>query len=404
MKPALSIFFVCFFCVWRASAATIQIRVESGEHTLENVIITAKLPNGADLPANGILVAADGSSLPFQRSVPGEIVFVLKQLAPRSDLKFQVLPGSQSNDSPSGRVSADLENGRITVSDQERKVFVYQGVESELPRPEIKPLFKRGGYIHPDFSPSGRLLTDDYPPNHVHHHGIWFPWTKTEFEGRSPDFWNMGEGKGRVEFVKFGNRWDGPVAAGFVAEHRFVDLTAPEPKVALNETWSVTAYSLQGSSQFVFDLVSTQTCASASAFTLPKYYYGGLGFRGNWAWNGRDKAHFLTSEGETNRIKGNETRANWCHIGGDVDGLFTGVAILSHPENFRSPQPLRLHPSEPFVCFAPSQLGDWKIEPGKPYVSRYRFVVLDGQPSREAIDRIWRAYAHPPKVFVETQK
>ena len=58
---------------------------------------------------------------------------------------------------------------------------------------------------------------------------------------------------------------------------------------------------------------------------------------------------------------------------------FTGIAILCHPENFRAPQPMRLHPKEPFVCYAPSQLGDWAIEPGRPYVSRYRFVVKDGK-------------------------
>ncbi|GIT77905.1 MAG: hypothetical protein Ct9H300mP32_2870 [Verrucomicrobiota bacterium] len=39
-------------------------------------------------------------------------------------------------------------------------------------------------------------ITDDYPHNHKHHHGIWFPWTNTIFEGRKPDFWNMGNGTG----------------------------------------------------------------------------------------------------------------------------------------------------------------------------------------------------------------
>jgi hypothetical protein len=64
---------------------------------------------------------------------------------------------------------------------------------------------------------------------------------------------------------------------------------------------------------------------------------------------------------------------------------------------------MRLHPSEPFFCFAPSQVDDWKIEPGQPYVSRYRFVVSDGPPDKEVIDRMWNAYAHPPKALVEGQ-
>lgn len=394
---ALLAAFVC-----TSSAAQFMIRVETDEQSLENVIIRTKLPDGGNgVPLSGMLGVVGGGQVPFQRIFPDEIVFVLKQIGPQSVLKLQMVPGA--NVGPE-RVFADLQDGKITVSDHGQKVFVYQGAESELPRPDIKSLFKRGGYIHPVFSPSGRLVTDDYPPNHIHHHGIWFPWTKTEFEGRSPDFWNMGDGKGKVEFVKFGNRWDGIIAAGFQAEHRFVDLTASQSRIALNESWSVTAYHLSGAGYFAFDLISTQTCASAAALTLPKYHYGGLGFRGNWAWNGKDQVEFLTSEGETDRIKGNETRGNWCHIGGMVNGEFTGVAILSHPENFRSPQPMRLHPSEPFFCFAPSQLGDWKIEPDKPYVSRYRFIVMDGHANKAAIDRIWRAYAHPPKVTFEKLK
>jgi hypothetical protein len=298
-------------------------------------------------------------------------------------------------------VYADLDDGVVALSAQGRKILKYQGAESELPRPDIKAAFKRGGYIHPLYSPSGRIITDDYPPNHIHHHGIWFPWTKTSFEGRSPDFWNMGEGRGKVEFVRFGELWSGPVEAGFVAEHRFLDLTSGEPKAALNESWEVTAYSIPNAGYFVFDLVSIQRCATTSPLILPKYYYGGLGVRGNWAWDGKENASFLTPEGGADRVKGNETRGKWCHMGGTLGDLRTGVAVLCHPENFRFPQPLRVHPSEPFFCFAPSQLDDWQIEPGKPYISRYRFIVSDGAPDQAKIERLWESYAHSLKTSVE---
>jgi len=61
---------------------------------------------------------------------------------------------------------------------------------------------------------------------------------------------------------------------------------------------------------------------------------------------------------------------------------------------------MRLHPKEPFFCFAPSQAGDWAIEPGKPYVARYRFIVKDGKPDKAQLDAFWHAYAHPPQVTV----
>jgi hypothetical protein len=221
----------------------------------------------------------------------------------------------------------------------------------------------------------------------------------TRFEGRRPDFWNMKERTGTVEADGLeGPAWSGPVQAGFTARHRFVDLSANPPKTVLDETWEVRATAAPGADYFLFDLVITQKCATASPLALPKYFYGGLGVRGNWAWNGTNNCFFLTGNGETNRVKGNETAAAWCHMGGMVEGELTGMAILGHPDNFRAPQGMRLHPGEPFFCYAPSQGGDWSIEPGRPYVARYRFVVKDGAPRKEELDQLWNDYARPPKA------
>jgi hypothetical protein len=59
--------------------------------------------------------------------------------------------------------------------------------------------------------------------------------------------------------------------------------------------------------------------------------------------------------------------------------------------------------SEPFFCFAPAQLGDWQINPGTPYIARYRYVVLDGPQDSVELERMWNDYAHPPIVKVEEQ-
>ena len=134
---------------------------------------------------------------------------------------------------------------------------------------------------------------------------------------------------------------------------------------------------------------------------LPEYYYGGLGFRGSAEWRGTNQQPYLTSEGIADKAKGNQTRGRWCFVGGPVGGQLTGVAILCHPDNFRAPQPMRLNPADPFFCYAPSQLGPWDIKPGTPYVSRYRFVVLDGAPNVAELDRLWQDYAHPPTVKLE---
>ena len=75
--------------------------------------------------------------------------------------------------------------------------------------------------------------------------------------------------------------------------------------------------------------------------------------------------------------------------------------MLSHPDNVHSPQPVRIHPTEPFLNFAPQQSGAFTIRPGEPLTLRYRFLVMDGPPDAAFIDAMWQAYAMPVRARVE---
>jgi len=294
-------------------------------------------------------------------------------------------------------IAVSKEDGDLSIAVEGKTSLGYRMDREKLPRADIEPEYKRAGYLFPILSPSGKSVADDYPAQHVHHHGIWTPWTKTSFQGRAPDFWNMGAKTGTVEFVGLERTWQGPVFGGFSSRHRMVDLSAPSPVTALDETWEVSVYSVSGARVPVrlFDLTLVQTCATSDPLILPEYHYGGLGYRGPGAWIGPTNSQFLTSNGETDRVKAHASRATWICQYGVVDGGFSGVTLMGHPGNFRAPQPLRVHPKEPFVCFAPSQLGEWRIEPGKPYVARYRFVVADGAPDGALLEAYWQGYAQP---------
>ena len=94
------------------------------------------------------------------------------------------------------------------------------------------------------------MVTDDFPPDHAHQHGLFFAWVNTTFDGRKVDFWNQHNRTGRV-----GNDPDdpgptfngGPIRAEFSAALRHDDLTAPGgPAPVLDETWAITAYDIPG--------------------------------------------------------------------------------------------------------------------------------------------------------------
>jgi hypothetical protein len=377
-----------------------RLTVSASDLERHDTVVSFRLPDGA--PGANALKAGGGPLIPLQVEADGQASFVLPHLARGQSQQFELVQ-AKLEASESGTAKATKQDGAVEITVGGASVLRYNAEKTPLPRPEIKPILRRGGYLHPILTPAGKVITDDYPRNHIHHHGLWAAWTATEFEGRRPDFWNMGEGKGTVEFVALDRTWSGPVHAGFVSRHRYVDLMAPSPKAALNETWEVRVFNVGRGAKalHLFDLVSTQTCAGSSPLKLAEYRYGGVGFRGHGDWDGAPNCFFLTSEGVSDREKAHATRARWCHMGGKVGGALAGIAFLGHPANFRAPQPMRIHPDEPFFNFAPCQLGDIEIAPGQTYVSRYRMVVSDGPPDKAELERLWNDYAHPPQVKAE---
>ena len=74
-------------------------------------------------------------------------------------------------------VKAIREGTQIVFRAGAREMLRYQAEPSPLPRPDIRPEFQRGGYLDPLFTPGGASVADDYPPNHIHPHGVWWPST-----------------------------------------------------------------------------------------------------------------------------------------------------------------------------------------------------------------------------------
>lgn len=376
-----------------------QLQIDAGDRDRVDTLVPVQLP--PSLRRELWLESRASGRIPVQVDTNGWAVFRLPEL--RQGTRLVLRFGLAASGETAGRIRATRTSNRVEIATGGHPLGGYQLAPDPLPRPDIPAVYRRSGYLHPLVTPSGRVITDDYPTNHVHHHGVWSAWTRTRFDGREPDFWNMGAGKGWVEHAGLDTFWAGPVHAGWRSRLRHVDLTSGSPVTALDETWEVRAYGpvfRTPVAAHVWDFTSHQRAASATPLELLEYHYGGLGFRGLEAWNGAAHWQVLTSEGETNRVRANTSRVRWCWVGGASDGGTAGVAFLVHPDNFRFPQPIRVHPDEPFLCFAPPQGGPFEIRPETPLTARYRMVVFDGPPSAEVIEHWWQDYAHPPTVVV----
>lgn len=384
------------------AAPPTKVTVQAGDVDRASSIVTFEVDETTPLqlkPAGG------GPPIPVQVHA-GRGWFVLPALKRGARAEFDVegAPPGVAGTADHVVSMTTAAGGAMQFSAAGKPILTYQS--EKVPVPEgFEPQYLRGGYISEVTTPGGRMVTDDYPPKHKHHHGVFFAWTNAEFEGRHVDFWNMGQKLGRVEPLGVDDSFSGVVCGGVRARHRYVDMTAkPQEKTALNEVWDVVVYrpltTSAGRAYHVFDVTVTQT-AGAEPLALPKYHYGGLAVRGNRGWDELgNPAKFLTSEGKT-RKDADEQPAKWAMIYGNVGGQPAGIAVLGHPSNFRAPQPVRVHPKEPYLCFNPQWLGEFKIEEGKPYVSRYRLVVADGPMEAGELDRLWGDYAEPAKVIVK---
>ena len=400
---AMVLMILAVSCASGPNAKAMKLKVDAGSFTRIETVVRVTVPNVTDGP----VIVKGGGRYEGGQVTGGELIFVVHDLPAGQSRTYEFGEGTMKG--PGEPVTVMGKNGGLNFEKAGKLVLRFNVDKVPVPNAGYTPEYSRGGYIHPVMTPGGHMVTDDYAPNHKHHHGIWWAWTKTSFEDRHPDFWNLGDKKGTVQLKELTKSWAGAVESGAEAKLEQIDLLANPAKTALNERLEVRSYAIGAGSKpcYIFDLTITDECATASPLMLPEYRYGGLGFRGNRGWEGSTGMQVLTSEGVNHRDAKNAERsgirARWIHMGEMVDGQFCGLAILDHPSNFRAPQSLRTHPDEPFVSYAPQQLGDMEIKPGEKYVSKYRFVVADGAPDKALIDRIWNDFAEPPTVTLVGQ-
>ncbi|MEM6698203.1 MAG: DUF6807 family protein, partial [Bacteroidota bacterium] len=186
--------------------------------------------------------------------------------------------------------------------------------------------------------------------------------------------------------------------------HIAVDTNLQSEQIVLKEIQHLTLYTSK--EYHLFDIYSKQINTSKDTLFINQYHYGGMAFRGSKFWNEEDSLHFestmkiITSEGK-NRAESNHTRPNWICAYGEIEGKDVGIAIFSHPSNFRSPQFVRVHPKMPYFCFTPTVEKGFSIAPKERYDTQFRFVAFDGAPNLELLERLWLDYAFPVEIKVQ---
>jgi hypothetical protein len=289
----------------------------------------------------------------------------------------------------------------IAVRRDAQAIVTYNKVSPPAPR-GIDSVYERSGCLHPVNSPRGRTVTQMFPVDHPHQHGVFSAWVKTTYVGQAVDFWNLAGGTGRVLHERVVATFQEHDAAGFEVDliHR---ATTKVPADVLRERWKVIVYPTD-ETYHCFDLETTQTALTDEPLLVSKHHYGGMVFRGPTRWLTekdsevrkhpdlvREPSALLNDLG-SDRVNGNHQHAKWVALTGSIDGEPATVAVLCHADNFRAPQAARIHPTKPYFCFAPCVDGAFTIDREHPLHARYRYLVTDDEPDAQWINRQWEAW------------
>jgi Methane oxygenase PmoA len=279
----------------------------------------------------------------------------------------------------------------VTVIRKDKPVLVYNIAEI-LPPADSPSYYKRSGFIHPVYTPKGKIVTDAFPSNHAHQHALFHAWTHTTFKGRHVDFWNQHKKEGTVGNAKLISTKEGPVYSEMVTKQEYISLAHG---VILSEYWTIRIYNTQ--EQQIFDISVRQENITNDTLHLLKYIYGGMAFRGSAHWDRFNKKEFeanwsvLTSEGLKDSLANNSV-AKWVTVSGPVEGVMSSSTVIGHPSNFRYPQTIRVHPEMPYWVFSPVIDQGFSIGPGATYTARYRYLITDIPPSKASIQAVSDAW------------
>ncbi|MBX3253643.1 MAG: PmoA family protein [Chitinophagaceae bacterium] len=410
IRPVTPAAALLLFCYLKADAQIIARLTLTAGNTIQ-VPVAVNLDECTSLPAEKLSL----------REISGkdkaETAFQVENGMHRY-LWWMLKPGKTGNrvfelsytNSPAGTAGNSLNieaDGRnVLLSAYGKKVLQYT-YGTHYPPAGVDTVFKRSGFIHPLWSPSGNILTRINAPDHYHHMGLWNPWTHVQFMGKEIDCWNLGDRKGTVRFAHFISKYKGPVFTGFKALQEHVAFNMPaqgEETIALNEVWNVRVYNT-GNKVWICDFTSSLSCATDSTVILKEYRYGGFGFRASEAWN-NSNSKVLTSEGKT-RKDADASAARWCMIDGEMENGRSGILFMSYPANYNHPEPMRVWPNDAnkrgdvFFSFSPTRNKDWILEPQKDHVLRYRMLIYDGEITAAQAGEAWNNFANPPLITIQ---
>jgi hypothetical protein len=264
-------------------------------------------------------------------------------------------------------ISEDVEKGTLTVKDGKIEVLTYR-FGNQLEK-GIDPRQTRSCYIHPLYSLDGKILTEDFPRDHFHHHGVFWTWPIVKTRGQDTQTWHPANL--RQYFIRWLKREVEKDIATLSVENAW-KLDGQE--IVAKEIVTLHIHPVAGDGRAIdFDLRIEAIRGPLTLQGTPDQNkgYGGFSLRGAPMFKGRpvstDRGEF---KGEPNNVT-----LRWA----DLSTEEMGVAIFVSPDHPGFPTSWILRNSYAgFLNVSWPGLEPVVLQPSQPISLRYRMYVHRG--------------------------
>jgi len=268
-----------------------------------------------------------------------------------------------------------------------KPVFFYQSVPKTLTGEYVCT-----NYFHPLYNLKGDILTEEFPPDHPYHRGVFWTWHQLYIDSVSiGDGWiNDGISQDVVKILT--EVRDG--TAEMDLEVNWFSDTLPAGQPFMKEQTSVVVHPSESNIRkldFIIRLYSLIDNLEIGGSDDPKGY-GGFCLRLNIP----DNMIFTSESGKVEPQEMQVSAGRWM----DFSGLFgkmqetNGITILCHSENpvFPSPWILRQKGSMQNAVYPGRERV--KLSKGVPVILKYRLVIHNGDAQSIDINKLQAEYSN----------
>ena len=288
-------------------------------------------------------------------------------------------------------INLKFQHDGVLFSEGSEQILFYRskGIESQ-------GNYQRPDYVHPLYSLDGEIITEDYPEDHLHHHGIFWAWHQLYIgDKRIGDGWENKDFDWKVLSVKE-EEIAGPAKRLVATVHwtspLWVDKSGSKIPF-VTETTRITVHPSKKEYRLIDFEIAMQALepeVTIGGSEDPKGY-GGFSPRIRLP----EDIRFSDLNGEITPETNPVTGMGWLDISGSLgrNGKLAGISILSHSDNPGYPNPWILRSRRsmqnavyPFPGATPVALSE-----NEPTILQYRLVIHNGLKSSE-IDRLHKQY------------